>query len=400
MVLHFSELKAHKKHVTGLYRHALRSIRYSLAVSTHPNISINLDKNVDKLDRGFAKQLLASTKSTTKKNAKNKSSWSVYKLLQQLTELNKLLENNDPDKITNLKQFYENRHSRFVSKREGVNPTLNDVTIINNELDNLVKTLHPLKYNKNKNLSNIQTPEHIRRMGILSRYLKRHKLNLAPENKERLLPLALQEYGTFKLNILKRKFECGPPKTYLNYTKAGSFKIWFVRSAINKKRHQSKKLTYIINKEKVNAQDRLDQIRYCESLKKWAFFEGLWEHSLDSNNSILNFNKFTTGKDHIINWNKLKHENNSFLNSWLQPIDESIHLLERQNKLQSNFFNNYYEKILLPKGGQFDYYQNKSLAYFNHRKKIFDKMNSIDLPKTNAFIPELNLYNILKKYRF
>ncbi|KAK5959012.1 Rrg1p PWA37_003689 [Arxiozyma heterogenica] len=382
---HFSSLQAHRKSVLTLYRHVLRNINHNL-------YSI-----------GFANAIKNELNTTIRRFKNQKSSWTIYAQLKHLNELNNNIIDHNLDEVKTILKSRKQRLSRLQMKPK----TLRDSQLA--ILHNIVKQLTPW-VTPSENPTN--TREYKTQMNILSDYCqKKQKLQLLPTGilkkykRELLLPIVLYEYGLKQINKISRQLAKGPPPTYLSYTMEGKSKIWFVRSAVNKHKNQSKGLGRIIRETRRRHQSEIDSIDLCHRFHAfWAVEEAKWEQMIDTNSNCLH-NK-TAQKDNNITLDKyMKLKGNSQLsplvNEWLQPLKMVIEKIEQDSRKRSQYFEDFKKNRLID-GGQYDYYKKEAENMYWKRKERFEKMIIERIPSTSPFYrnKENNLITILKDNHF
>ncbi|KAK5781530.1 hypothetical protein RI543_001078 [Arxiozyma heterogenica] len=382
---HFSSLQAHRKSVLTLYRHVLRNINHNL-------YSI-----------GFANAIKNELNTTIRRFKNQKSSWTIYAQLKHLNELNNNIIDHNLDEVKTILKSRKQRLSRLQMKPK----TLRDSQLA--ILHNIVKQLTPW-VTPSENPTN--TREYKTQMNILSDYCqKKQKLQLLPTGilkkykRELLLPIVLYEYGLKQINKISRQLAKGPPPTYLSYTMEGKSKIWFVRSAVNKHKNQSKGLGRIIRETRRRHQSEIDSIDLCHRFHAfWAVEEAKWEQMIDTNSNCLH-NK-TAQRDNNITLDKyMKLKGNSQLsplvNEWLQPLKMVIEKIEQDSRKRSQYFEDFKKNRLID-GGQYDYYKKEAENMYWKRKERFEKMIIERIPSTSPFYrnKENNLITILKDNHF
>lgn len=384
-MLHFSSLQAHRKSVLTLYRHVLRNINHNLC-------SI-----------GFVNAIKNELNTTIRRFKNQKSSWTIYAQLKTLNELNNNIIDHNLDEVKIILKSRKQRLSRLQMKPK----TLRDsqLAILHNIVEQLTPWVTP-----SENPTN--TREYKTQMNILSDYCqKKQKLQLLPTGilkkykRELLLPIVLYEYGLKQINKISRQLAKGPPPTYLPYTMEGKSKIWFVRSAVNKHKNQSKDLGRIIRETRRQHQSKIDSIDLCHRFHAlWAVEEAKWEQMIDTNSNCLR-NKIAQ-KDNNITLDKyMKLKDNSQLsplvNEWLQPLKMVIEKIEQDSRKRSQYFEDFKKNRLID-GGQYDYYKKEAENMYWKRKERFEKMIIERIPSTSPFYrnKENNLITILKDNHF
>ncbi|EJT41613.1 RRG1-like protein [Saccharomyces kudriavzevii IFO 1802] len=229
MAQNFGRIPSHKYYVLSLYRIVLRNIpkrccSYAFQYEIKKNLSRQLTKHKH-----------------------DKSSWSVYILLDKFKLLNSYLSEGKLQEIKNLiKPLRKTSKQLKTTKILGTLTDLGDNTVQSPEE---VRNLHILEtYIKQK-----------QDLGLLPIYVpKTYKINL-------LLPLALNDHACVNLYNIQQKLEKGSPSARMSYTKEGRNQIWFVRSPVNKGKRQSKKLGVLIRQERKDSQKNVDNLNFCEA---------------------------------------------------------------------------------------------------------------------------------------
>lgn len=356
MTLKLCQIQAHKSYVLRLYRCTIKNLK------TNTN-SINLQMDVIKVLR-----------SNFKANKINNNSWKIQGLLKDTEELNRSLLKNDLVNVQSLVAKYQ-------------------IKIVH---DSIPKDPKP-------NIKDSQSSGHVTDMNILARYMKIRQdkgylpLDITKYAKQHLLlPLAKHLRSQHKLERIRSQLAKGPPKVYLTYTMAGPSRIWFVRSALNKGKHQSKKLGRIIRKEKLRYQIGLDTVGQLKHDARWAILEAQWEEYIVKGT----LNQYDLEKClQAITHRKQNIYNSPVLEKWLLPICDSINIINDEVQKSISHFNDQKE-ILLKDGGQYDYYLKKSQEVFEKRKQRFDNMMEKEVPYANPFDETQNLDSIMKRYNF
>lgn len=371
MVQNFIYLSEHRQCVLHLYRHTLRNSKQCCH-------SQHLIRRIKKI-----------TRQTIVKHRYDKSSWSVHFYLQKLYELNYLLIQRDVKTAWDLLTDVSKSKSKSKSKRSSTRSS---------KILNALQDLH-----RSKQLKGLQDPQVVREQQILKDYIKReqtqnHLPRFIPEEYKvkLLLPLALHAKAMLKLNSIHGKLVEGPPKVFLTHTIPVGHRIWFVRSALNKKKRQSKALGTLIRREKREGHKRWDYLSQCKSNAYWAQQEANWEQLIENKAiPLLNLNKYLDSQ--IIGRRKTTCPPQ--LAHWLEPISYSIQHLSEINAKKAAYFKDYRNKVLL-NGGQVRYFENKSLTMYQRRVERFKKMTKNDLPYVVPFFKKRDLPSTLTKYRF
>lgn len=370
MVQNFIHLPEHRKCVLQLYRHTLRNCKEFC----HSQHLIHRIKRV--------------TRETIIKHRYDKSSWSVHFYLQKLHDLNKLLFQRD------VKSVWVLLTDVSKSKSKSKKPRKTRTSKILNALQNI---------DKSKHIKGLQDPQIVRERLILHNYIRREQARnrlprIIPEEYKikLLLPLALHARAMVKLNSIHGKLIEGPPKVFLTHTIPVGHRIWFVRSALNKKRRQSKALGSLIRREKHEGHKRWNYLRECRSNAYWAEQEANWEQLVMGEKIPLFDLKNYLDSQTV---SRKKVECPSHLTDWLEPIGYSLQILNQTNLKKAIYFKNYKDRVLL-NGGQAQFFANKSLTMYQKRTNRFKQMVQNDLPYVVPFIPGRDLPSTLTKHRF
>lgn len=374
---HFSGISAHRSAVLTLYRHTLRNTNNYL------------------YSKGFANSIQNEITKRIRRNRKEISSWATRTQLETLSKLNDLVLKCNWDEVKKL--LIESNAGSSV--REKVN---NDPKIAN--LNNILNVLTPLVTPK-ENPSN--TKEYKTEMNILSDYCKRKQLKqllprgMSKEYKRKLLlPIAMHEHGLKQVGAIARQLKKGPPPAYLSYTMEGKSKIWFVRSAVNKHKNQSKALGRLIRETRFQHQSEIDTVALCHSFHGyWALEEAQWEGMLETQLDEPPRYKINSLEQFL----KLRDVGGIPQNviEWLQPLKDVIKSMQDDSNKRVEYFEKFKKENLID-GGQYDYYQKESDEMYWKRKERFEKMIKEQIPYTNPFYKnkENNLISILKHKRF
>ncbi|EDO16281.1 hypothetical protein Kpol_1053p18 [Vanderwaltozyma polyspora DSM 70294] len=347
MTSHFSSLPAHRSYIFSLYRDVLRNIHrccYSVELQNILTSKLNL---------------------TMKQQKGTMSSWKAHSKIKELEELNDRLINRD---LPYLKELINNLSGNKINSTQP-NQYVQDLK----EATNLINEYHS---------NNSQSIETIKKMDILNRYIKtKQSKHLLPKEisnvykESLLLPFAIHEDSIYKLNKLHNQLIRGPPRVRLTNTKAGKITIWFLRSALNKKDRQSKKLKLRIAKEKQKHQQRIDNIKTCEKYAYWALLEASWESLLNTGKlPTININKtinnLSTLDNEDININRKNnhHIKDIHVKEWIEPITYSIkQLVDKEFERKCHYEN--YKKIILygKNNGLIDFFENKTKVMYARR---------------------------------
>ncbi|CDH10861.1 related to Required for respiratory growth protein 1, mitochondrial [Zygosaccharomyces bailii ISA1307] len=323
--------------------------------------------------RKIVKQILV-------KHRWDKSSWSVHHHLQKLHELNHLLVRGHLKAVWDMLTLITRKKKTPGSSR-------------------IIAGLQKIEMKKTNIMSS--SPKCSREMGILNKYIKREQAhdrlphNVSEEYKMKLLlPMALHASALGKLNSIQKKLSQGPPKVMINHTATMGGRIWFVRSALNKKKRQSKALGMLIRREKRQSRNRWEALESCKATANWALQEGIWEHLIQQG-SILKFDL-----DQFLESFDLdeKHQPPSSLREWLTPVREAVIKLKQINRAKVVYFRNYKNNVLI-KGGQAQYYTDRSENFHRERLQRFQEMAKKDLPYVSPFIFGHDLPSVMAKYR-
>ncbi|CUS21213.1 LAQU0S02e08614g1_1 [Lachancea quebecensis] len=360
MVLHFSCSTRHRTFVLHWYRYTLRNVN-------RQTFSWHLKARVKDI-----------TRITLVKHKSDKSSWSVYTLLRDLRTLNGFLRNKKTAAAWRLLTLY--------SKKSPKTQTSPPSTALQQS--------PPL-----------QDPETVRNNHIIHSYVaERQQKNLLPQEISAeyktllLLPLALHYHSLKKLHIIESKLAQGPPKVSVNYTSAGKARIWFLRTAVNKNKRQSKALGQIIRREKRKSQKNLDYWEKCRVNGIWAWHEAAWEHLMETNTVLTGspakyFDAERTRKHIASEDTSLKA-----VAEWLDPVFSSLDMLQAQSAEQAAYFEKYKHNTVLQ--GQQQYFARKSDKMYENRKKRFKSLLEDDLPFVTPYFCKRNLAAVMKSHKF
>ncbi|AGO13317.1 AaceriAFR174Wp [[Ashbya] aceris (nom. inval.)] len=193
-----------------------------------------------------------------------------------------------------------------------------------------------------------------------------------------IAPLARHASDLRTLDVVQRELQ-RPPKTYLSYTMVGSDRLWFVRSAVNRKKRQSRRLTAIIVTMRKAAQRSLDQSNRLKEEAVWASQEAAWEQLLATGTLPSNGAKS--------DWQPGQ--------AWLEPYEAAFRILltnrtRRTQKLQR--YGAHLSRLQLP------YYSKCSAAMHARRAKRFECFQK-ELHTVNPFVPGRDLGSLLSKWR-
>lgn len=373
MPLHFKNLAQHRNYVLHWYRYTLRN-------SSRYTSSAHLQCRIRRI-----------TKNVLKKHKADMSSWSVYILLNEIKELNERLISGDItwvwDKLSST--------AKAKKKRKNILEAPSPPSVMTED------------------------PNHIREMNILHQYIKERQkelklpLNIPNEYKSKLLlPLALHNDSLKKLHRLQIQLAQGPPKIHLNYTSAGRSRIWFIRSALNKGKRQSKALGRLIRMEKKQNQNILNYLDSCQENSVWAWHEAVWEHYLVTG-KILRNEQFTSffhenaSKSREILGGTLISTNtpvqsqppwSNLVEDWLHPIKSAMKILQKKSVERAKYFDQYRRKILMD--GHAKFFNQKSNQMYSNRLARYKTMAEQDLPFVTPFFARQNLPSVLKSRKF
>lgn len=374
---HFSGIPAHRKAVLTLYRHVLRNTNNQL------------------YSKGFANKIQSEANLRIRRFKNEKSSWTIRTQLEKLHQLNDLIGEHNWDEIKKL--IVEVQTTK--STREKID---DDSKLTN--LNHIIKELTPLLTPQD---NPINTKEYKTEMNILSDYIQKKQAKqllpygmLKDYKRKLLLPLAMHDYGLKQVGKITRQLKRGPPPTYLSYTMEGKSKIWFVRSAVNKHKNQSKTLGRLIRETRLQHQSEIDTVDLCHTFYGyWALEEAQWEdmikneHAKPAKYKVNSLEQFMKLKDyHGIPQNVV---------TWLHPLKDVISTIKQESMSRVAYFEKF-KKDKLIEGGQYKYYKDESDKMYWRRKERFQKMIQEQIPHTNPFYQnqENNLISILKIKHF
>lgn len=371
MVQNFGELASHRLYVLTLFRHTLRNAnRYCY--------SVHLRNRIHKV-----------VKTVIWKHRFDKSSWTVYSLLKKLLFLNEQLTHGDVWAVWPMLTQFSKKKKPFHGS----------------ELATIVKQL------KTDNpVSALRNIEEERQRHILARYINHQQgnnrlpHNIPEEYKVKLLlPMAMHEDAMLRLLKIQHQLNKGVPKVFLTHTSAGSSRIWFVRSALNKSRVQSKALGVLLRAEKKKSQKRLDALERCRQNAVWALEEAIWEQALEGD--ICSHRDVSRHLSELQNSVvERSHQTDSDieptkLQMWLNPIKEVMNMLTNQQQEKMRFFRNYKDEVLV-NGGRFKMWERKSHLMHDRRVKRFKQLVKSELERVSPFLSGHDLPSLLNKYKF
>ena len=386
MVLHFCELSSHRNHILQLYRCCLRAIdRQSRSIKQSLQLKELLRRRLDSY-----KQL--------------KSSWSVYERLQKFDHLARVLVQGNFSDANELL----NQHNK-AKKPTGVA----------NVLAMLEEKAKPT----------LQSPEEVREMGLLSRYVHHRQIHgglprtIPREYMQKLLlPLAADWNARLRLQRIQRQMARGVPKVYLSHSSVGRSTIWFVRSPLNKGRRQSKKLSKIFISLRKEHQMVLDGYTTCKQDAQWALHEAMWEKYLETGkltpyNFKQEMKKFKSEKMRQVRSSKepessplgtstfnkggikLKQGVDDYVRGWLSPIVEVMDSLEKMEDSRAAYYANYRDNVLI-RGKQLDFFMDSTESMYRKRRARFKEMQSTRVGFASPYDEDNNLASILREYKF
>lgn len=325
------------------------------------------------------------------KHKHDKSSWTVFRLLEKMGKLNKCLEQGDVQQVWSMLTAMGKKKKPYSKK---------PVTHALREFSQSAPSTDSLSLVE-------QRESH-----ILAQYISRHQQHsrlprhIPHEYQMKLLlPLAMHEKNVEKLGIVEAQLSKGPPQCFLTSTAAGSSRIWFVRSAVNKGRRQSRKLGIFLRREKKLAQKRLNHWEECKNNANWALHEAIWEQCLEDG-TIPDFapekylRSLSLSLDDedspVPQWKN--RECPTKVVEWLQPIKEAMDSLARINRDRKESLKKHRDDVLLT-GGQFEFYKNQGNKLYARRVKRFENLVQNELPYVVPYIPGRDLPSLLSKYR-
>ncbi|AET38082.1 Rrg1p Ecym_2348 [Eremothecium cymbalariae DBVPG len=359
MVKHFSELRAHIHHVRSWYRYTLRNINHGPIFSQ------------------AKKEIRDVVRSTIHKHRGSKSSWKVYSLLQDIRILNE-----------HIRQLNLPGISLLLHKHRAVKEKKN-IELLDVSREVIFQS------NTNKNRDPL-------RSFLYSERKKMALPNDIPEEYiEKLIePLVKHQRGINAFHKVQLSLSKGPPKTYLSYTMTGPGKLWFVRSAVNRRKKQSKALGTYIRFCRFTAQKNLDALRKLEKDLQWALQEYAWEDYLKTGNLV------HKNQDLIISYimdrksskttgsNQMESLSPEMV-SWLEPIKHSINYLHTKKIKLIKILKLNKDKLLF--GGQFGYYDMQSQAAYQRRLRRYKNMLG-EMRSVNPYSESHNIWSLLKKW--
>ncbi|QLQ79581.1 hypothetical protein HG537_0C02280 [Torulaspora globosa] len=370
MVQNFSHLSSHKAYVLALYRYTLRATS-SRCSSVHLRCRI----------RNTLRDMMF-------KHKHDKSSWTVFRLLEKMSKLNKCLEQGEVQQVWSMLTAMGKKKPC----KKPVTNVLRDLSqsVPSTDTVNVVeqRESHILAQYINRGQQQGRLPGHIPR---------EYQMKL-------LLPLAIHERNVEKLGAVQSQLSKGPPKCFLTSTAAGSGKIWFVRSAVNKGKRQSRNLGIFLRREKKLAQKRLNHWEACKKNANWAVHEAIWEQCLEDG-TILDF----APEKYLRSLNLSLDDDESSVQlvkdrecptkviEWLQPIKDAMDSLARINQERKESFKKHRDDVLLT-GGQYEFYKNQGNKLYARRVKRFGNLVQNELPYVVPYISGRDLASLLSKY--
>ncbi|AEY97858.1 FAFR174Wp [Eremothecium gossypii FDAG1] len=193
-----------------------------------------------------------------------------------------------------------------------------------------------------------------------------------------IAPLARHASDLRTLDIVQRNIQRSP-KAYLSYTMVGSDRLWFVRSAVNRKKRQSRRLTAMIVALRRAAQRSLDMSNRLKEEVIWATHEAKWEQLLATGTLPPDGAKS--------DWKPGR--------AWLEPYEAAFRNQLANRKRTSQKLKRYsaqISKVHLP------YYIKCSAAMHTRRAKRFECFQK-ELHTVNPFVPGRDLGSLLSKWR-
>ncbi|QLL32706.1 hypothetical protein HG536_0D02280 [Torulaspora globosa] len=373
MVQNFSYLSRHKAYVLALYRYTLRATA-SRCSSVHLRCRI----------RNTLRDIMS-------KHKHDKSSWTVFRLLEKMGKLNKCLKQGDVQQVWSMltamgkkkKPHSKKPVTHALREFSQSAPGTESLSLVEQ------RESHMLAQYISRNQQHGRLPRHIP-----------HEYQM-----KLLLPLATHEKDVEKLRMIEAQLSKGPPKCFLTSTAAGSGKIWFVRSAVNKGKRQSRNLGIFLRREKKLAQKRLNYWESCKNNANWALHEAIWEQCLEDG-TILHFapEKYLRSLNLSLDddenpvplWKD--RECPAKVVEWLQPIKDAMDSLARINLDRKESFKKHRDDVLLT-GGQFEFYKNQGNKLHARRVKRFEHLVQDELPYVVPYISGRDLRSLLSKYR-
>lgn len=251
----------------------------------------------------------------------------------------------------------------------------------------------------------VQDPDTLRKSKIVHDYIvERQSKNLLPQIIPRdykynlIEPLAVHEDALRRLHRIEVKLARGAPKVSINYTAAGKARIWFVRSALNKGKRQSKALGRLIRLEKKKSQLNLNHWESCHENSIWAWHEAIWEHYMETGIIL------SGGPERILNSEPRAVPSAQgpkairAISEWLEPIRYSLNILREQSARRAKFYEHYKHANIL-QGAQ-QYFENKTALVYENKKRRFGHMLEKDLPYVTPFFNRQNLPYVMKSHKF
>lgn len=324
------------------------------------------------------------------KHRYDKSSWSVYSLLKSLNNLNNHLEKGDIAIVWSMLTPFTKQKKSFHGS-------------------NLTEAIEEVK--KTQGGTNL-SPKDGKEGQILAKYINRGvESNRLPHHipeiykKELLLPMALHEKAILQLSRIQHQLSKGPPPVVLSHTSAGPSRIWFVRSALNKGKRQSKALGVLLRREKRKAQKTLDDLEDCKQNAQWALDEAIWEQMVEDGICLdwdlgKSLSSLTSlGQNGRSNRNAYSKHTPTKLKEWLGPVKEAMDLLIARQRERVHYYKEFKDSLLL-NGGQFNFLEGESHKMHIRRVERFQALVRKELPYVVPFMRGRDLPSLLNKYKF
>lgn len=346
MVRHFVQLADHRQYALALYRDSLR------AVLRGP------------IQSGSMKLRLREMITTRwHLNRNTKSSWHVYRCLEQQRQLNISIRDRDWSAVMKILKKLQGK-VLDTSDAQSTRPTQNS--------GNTQSIL--TQYERN----------------VLDAYYKhnpRPKNGVTPSyEKQLVLPLAMHDWHQRRLTKLLETVS-KEPRTQVAHAFCGKSSIYFVRSILNRRTRHSKGLSLRIRQEKRDTQRHIDCTRYIEDFHLfWALHEGSWELLLATG---------TLPKYHSSSLSKFVYP--STIDSWVAPLREWYIESSQKQTERAQFYRDFREKDL-PKLA--DYWHQKAMAVHHRRLDRLERLISKGLPRVNPFVNGRTLSDTLAQHGF
>lgn len=376
MAQNFIYLSSHRTYVSALYRHTLRNAHKCC-------YSVHLRNRVKKV-----------VKEVILKHRYDKSSWSIYSMLHKMKKLNEHLNKRELKKVWSIL-------TPFTKQKKPLRSL------------NLIKELKNISNSTNHDA--LPSAMSIREREVLKKYINRkQEVNGLPHfipneyKLKLLLPIALHEDALLKLGRIEHQLSKGPPRVVLSHTSSAGGQMWFLRSALNKGKRQSKALGTLLRQEKKKAQKRLNDLGKCKDNAKWALHEAIWEQSLDDGTiPVYSLEKYldalTPPMSDVNNNRKSSRKEANFscplrITEWLEPIAKTMNSLERTTLERAAYFKDYKNRVLL-NGGLAKNLEVKSDNMYAKRVRRFKSLVKNEIPLVVPFVPGRELPTLLAKYR-